>query len=67
MALSESSRVSCSTTLTYGLISRMLSRADSALGLPTSDWPWMIWRCRFDSSTTSKSMMPSVPTPAAAR
>ena len=27
----------------------------------------MIWRCRFDSSTTSKSMMPSVPTPAAAR
>ena len=27
----------------------------------------MIWRCRFDSSTTSKSTMPSVPTPAAAR
>ena len=32
-----------------------------------SDWPWMIWRCRLDSSTTSKSTMPSVPTPAAAR
>ena len=43
-----------------------LSRADSAFGRPTSDWPWMIWRCRLDSSTTSKSMMPSVPTPAAA-
>ena len=27
----------------------------------------MIWRCRLDSSTTSKSTMPSVPTPAAAR
>src|SRR5690349_10741677 len=27
----------------------------------------MTWRCRFDSSTTSKSTMPSVPTPAAAR
>ncbi len=66
-ALSESSAVSCSTTLTSGLSSRMLSRADSALLRPTSDWPWMIWRCRLDSSTTSKSMMPSVPTPAAAR
>src|SRR5580700_6756323 len=65
MALSESSRVSCSTTLTYGLISLMLSRADWALDRPTSDCPWMTWRCRFDSSTTSKSMMPSVPTPAA--
>jgi hypothetical protein len=32
-----------------------------------SDWPWMIWRCRFDSSTVSNSTMPSVPTPAAAR
>ena len=67
MALSESTLTSCSTTLTSGLISRMLSRADSALGRPTSDWPWMTWRCRLDSSTTSKSMMPSVPTPAAAR
>ena len=32
-----------------------------------SDCPWMIWRCRFDSSTVSNSTMPSVPTPAAAR
>ena len=67
MTLSLSSRTSCTTTFTSGLISWMLSRADSALGRPTSDWPWMIWRCRFDSSTTSKSTMPSVPTPAAAR
>ena len=54
-------------TFTYGLISRMLSRADSALDRPMSDWPWMTWRCRLDSSTTSKSTIPSVPTPAAAR
>jgi len=27
----------------------------------------MICRCRFEVSTTSKSMMPRVPTPAAAR
>ena len=27
----------------------------------------MIWRCRFELSTTSSSMIPSVPTPAAAR
>ena len=32
-----------------------------------SDWPWMTWRCRFDSSTSSNSTIPSVPTPAAAR
>ena len=54
-------------TFTYGLTSAMESRADSAFGLPTSETPWMIWRCRFDSSTVSKSTMPSVPTPAAAR
>jgi AcrR family transcriptional regulator len=41
--------------------------ADWAFGFPTSDWPWMICRCRLDSSTTSNSTMPSVPTPAAAR
>ena len=45
----------------------MVAAADSALGRPMSDWPWMIWRCRLDSSTVSKSTMPSVPTPAAAR
>src|SRR4051794_2516233 len=65
--LSLSSRVSCRRTSTWGLISSMESRALSALDRPTSDLPWMIWRCRFDSSTTSNSTMPSVPTPAAAR
>src|SRR3954447_1892258 len=65
--LSESSRVSCSRTSTRGLISLIESRALSALDRPTSEAPWMIWRCRLDSSTTSNSTMPSVPTPAAAR
>ena len=55
------------STLTSGLISSTESRADSALGRPMSLWPWMIWRCRLDSSTMSNSTMPSVPTPAAAR
>src|SRR5688500_9089583 len=45
----------------------MESRALSAFERPTSDCPWMIWRCRLDSSTVSNSTMPSVPTPAAAR
>ena len=67
ITLSESSRSLCRITLTYGLTSAIDSLADSALDLPTSETPWMIWRCRFDSSTVSKSTMPSVPTPAAAR
>ncbi|SKT88888.1 Uncharacterised protein [Mycobacteroides abscessus subsp. abscessus] len=49
------------------MISNTESRALCALDLPISDWPWMIWRCRLDSSTTSNSTMPMVPTPAAAR
>jgi hypothetical protein len=32
-----------------------------------SETPWMICRWRLLSSTVSKSTMPSVPTPAAAR
>src|SRR5215218_2118513 len=65
--LSLSSRVSCRRTSISGLISLMESRALSAFDRPTSDCPWMIWRCRLDSSTVSNSTMPSVPTPAAAR
>ena len=34
---------------------------------PASSVPWMIWRCRLLSSTTSKSTRPMRPTPAAAR
>src|SRR3954449_10301249 len=64
---SLSSRVSCSRTSTSGLISLIESRALSALDRPMSDTPWMIWRCRLDSSTVSNSTMPRVPTPAAAR
>ncbi len=51
----------------YGLMPLTVSRADSALERPMSAWLWMIWRWRFDSSTSSNSMIPSVPTPAAAR
>ena len=65
--LSLLSAVLWMTTFTYGLISRTEEAADSALGRPMSLWPWMIWRCRFDSSTVSKSTIPNVPTPAAAR
>jgi hypothetical protein len=36
--------------LTSGLISAMLAAADSALDRPMSDCPWMICRCRLDSS-----------------
>ena len=36
-------------------------------GEPVVAVEWTIWRCRFDSSTTSSSTIPSVPTPAAAR
>ncbi|CAD5948302.1 protein of unknown function [Streptomyces sp. KY75] len=53
--------------MTYGLIPSTESLADCALDRPMSAWLWMIWRCRFDSSTSSNSTMPSVPTPAAAR
>ena len=41
--------------------------ADSTLRSPTRSVVWMIWRCRLLTSTTSKSTMPIVPTPAAAR
>jgi rhodanese-related sulfurtransferase len=40
---------------------------ESTLRSPIRSMLCRICRCRFDSSTTSMSMMPSVPTPAAAR
>src|ERR1700723_1838309 len=67
ITLSESRRSLCRITLTYGLTSAIDSLADSALDLPMSEPPWMIWRCRFDSSTVSTCKMPSVPTRAAPR
>ena len=42
-------------------------RADSTLGVPTLAVECTICRCKFDSSTTSSSTTPIVPTPAAAR
>jgi purine-nucleoside phosphorylase len=45
----------------------MVSRADSALGRPTSSVPCSSWRWRFEKSTVSKSTIPSLPMPAAAR
>ena len=59
--------VSCVITSTSGLIALRRSLADTTLGRPTSSVSWRSWRCRFVRSTLSKSRMPSVPTPAAAR
>ena len=47
--------------------SKAESAADWAFDRPISLCPWMIWRCKFDSSTVSNSTIPRVPTPAAAR
>src|SRR3954449_2837150 len=63
--LSLSSRVSCRRTSISGLISLIESRALSAFDRPTSDWPWMIWRCRVDSSTAAKSPIPGAAPPGA--
>ena len=55
------------TTSTSGLMSVSVFFAESTLRSPIRSMLWRIWRCRLDSSTTSMSMMPIVPTPAAAR
>src|SRR3982074_3633168 len=41
--------------------------AESTLRSPMRSMLCSTWRCRLDASTTSMSMMPMVPTPAAAR
>src|SRR6187200_1000895 len=66
-AFSLVSRVSYPSTCTCGFMSLSRSRADSSFGRPTSFEPCTIWRCRFVTSTTSKSTSPIVPTPAAVR
>src|ERR1700727_852949 len=48
ITLSDSSRTLCRITFTYGLTSAIDSLADSALDLPMSETPWMIWRCRLE-------------------
>ena len=45
----------------------MLSRADSTFGTPILWLLWIICRWRLLKSTQSASMMPILPTPAAAR
>src|SRR5262249_46677065 len=54
-------------TFTSGLRPPSVCFALSTFGMPMRSSAWMICRCRLDTSTTSSSMMPSVPTPAAAR
>ena len=66
-AFSEFSTVSWLITFTSGLIPLIRSAADSTFGLPTSSVSCRSWRCRLVRSTRSKSRIPSVPTPAAAR
>src|SRR5215217_5934568 len=66
-AFSLVNRVSYPSTCTCGFMSFRRSRADSSFGRPTSFVPCTICRCRFVTSTTSKSTSPIVPTPAAAR
>ena len=55
------------TTLTSGLSASIVCRAESTFLTPRRSVEWMTWRWRLLASTTSKSTMPSVPTPAAAR
>ena len=66
-ALSEEIRVLCRTTSTFGLSALMVTFAESALETPTSASAWRICRWRFEWSTVSKSTMPNLPSPAAAR
>jgi hypothetical protein len=65
--LAATSISSWATTVTSGLSPSIVARADSVFFCPTRAVEWMIWRWRFDMSTTSKSTIPIVPTPAAAR
>src|SRR3954463_1910467 len=62
-----SRRSSYLTTSTSGLIAFIDSSAESTFGTPTRSVVWMTCRWRFDTSTTSSSTSPRVPTPAAAR
>ncbi len=65
--LSLNSKVSWPTTSIVGLIAWRWSTADAIFERPTSAVVCRIWRCRFVTSTVSKSTMPSFPIPAAAR
>ena len=62
MAIKE---VNDSGKFAHGMVAPV--RADSTLLVPTRSSVCRICRCRFERSTTSWSMIPSLPTPAAAR
>ena len=66
-AFEESRRTLCSSMLTFGFICSSLAFATSALLFPMScsEYRTCLWRLLF--SMTSKSTMPILPTPAAAR
>ena len=63
----RSSRSRYSTTFTSGFSARSVLPPTRSSASPMRSVVCRIWRCRFVSSTTSASTMPSVPTPAAAR
>src|SRR3954465_14776837 len=67
MMFEASRRVLYLTTSTSGFSALTCSSAESTFATPTRSVVWITWRCRFETSTTSSSTMPSVPTPAAAR
>jgi hypothetical protein len=67
MMFDASRRSVCLTTSTSGLSALIAISAESTFGTPTRSVVWMTWRWRFETSTTSSSTIPSVPTPAAAR
>jgi hypothetical protein len=67
MMFDASRRVWYFTTSTSGLSALICSSAESTFATPMRSVVWMTWRWRLETSTTSSSTMPSVPTPAAAR
>src|SRR3954469_22612867 len=66
MMFEASRRVSYFTTSTPGFRSLIARSAESTLAVPTPSVLWITWRWRFETSTTSSSTRPIVPTPAAA-
>ena len=66
-AFAALSRTACVCNFTCGLMPARRCRADSTFGVPTAAVACTTCRCKFDSSTTSSSTTPIVPTPAAAR
>ena len=66
-ALFTSSLILCSTTSISGFNSRIRLAADSTFSEPTDAVEWITCLCRLVMSTLSSSIIPILPTPAAAR